>query len=179
MNSVDLKLLVCYVLASLKQPMPGDDLCRTLSEDGFGGYFELFDLLGELSREGAVCLTEEGYALSPRGDLSPAAFGRRLPAATRERAVESCLRLTAARRRKEEAPCEIAALDNGEYAVTLSIKDGTDDLMRVTLRVGDREQADRLVERFQNDPMLAYTGIIALLTGDLNAVGGQLLSNPL
>lgn len=178
MESADLKLLLCYVLSSLKEPIPGDDLCNLLSGEGLAGYFDLSDSLDDLCREGLLSVDREGYAVTPRGEQTASAFGLRLPAATRSRAVEACLRLLSGRRRHSETPCFVTPLPGGDFSVTLSVRDGSDSLLDVTLRVGDRLQADALVRRFENDPMLAYTGIIALLTGDLDSVGGQLLSDP-
>ena len=177
-ESADLKLLICYILASLGEPMAGDDLCNLLSADGLAGYFDLYDSLNDLCREGLLSPVSEGYAVTPLGEQTASSFGRRLPAATCNRAVESCLRLLSNRRRHSETPCSVTPLPNGGFSVTLSVRDGSDSLLDVTLRVGDRLQADALVRRFENDPMLAYTGIIALLTGDLDSVGGQLLSSP-
>lgn len=178
MESADLKLLICYVLSSLKAPLPGDDLCRTLSGDGIAGYFDLSDSVDELCRDGFLTLTEDGCFVTERGQQTASSFGLKLPATMRDRAVESCLRLMAARRQQSETPCEITPLPGGDFSVSLSVRDGADDLMKILLRVGDRAQADALVRRFQNDPMLTYTGVIALLTGDLDSVGGRLLSNP-
>lgn len=177
-DPADIKILICYILASVNKPMKSEELCRVLSTDGAVNYFESTEAVAELVRDGFVRERDDGYVVSDKGLQIAATFNRKLPAATKQKAVESSLRLSAAMRSKIENPCTVSPAENGGFNVTMCIRDGADELMRVTLLASDREQAEALRKRFQSDPMLAYTGVIALLTGDIDSVGGKLLSSP-
>ena len=54
-------------------------------------------------------------------------------------------------------------------AVTCHVSDGKQDLMTLTLLVGDRMQAEAVREHFLNDPTRVYQGVLALQAGDMDS----------
>ena len=177
-DPADIKILICYVLASLHSPLKGEELCSILSSHGAVNYFDGFDAISDLVRDGFISETEEGCSVTEKGLQIAATFNRKLPSATKQKAVESALRLSAAMRMKVENPCNIEENEKGGFNVNMSVCDGDSELLKISVHASDKEQASLLKKRFESDPMLVYTGIIALLTGDIDSVGGSLLSSP-
>ena len=163
MDRNDSKLLLCFALASLREPIEREELCRTLSGDGVG-YFDLLDGVGELVRDGFAEETDSGCAATERGQALAASSQWKIPATEREKAVGSLLRLTAARRLARENPVFISANGDGTFTVTCRVCDGGAELMSLSLTAFDKEQANTLAARFSSDPAAVYTGVIALLT---------------
>lgn len=177
-DPTDVKILICYTLSCVKTPQSRERLCEVLTSHGDVNYFSLFEAVEELIRDGFVSENEDGLCVTGKGLQIASTFNRKLPASLRESAAVMSLRLAAAERSKAENPCDILPLENGGFNVDMRINDGGDELLHITVYASDREQAELLKKRFDADPTLIYTGMIALLTGDLDSVGGMLLSSP-
>ncbi len=178
-ETADIKILICYLLSSCPSPLDRGTVCNTLSAGDTVNYFDAAAAVSDLIRDGFVAEDEEGCRVTEKGAQIASSFGRKLPAAVREKTAASALRLSASLRSQSENPCETEPVSGGGYRVTMCIRDGGEELMKISLLTADREQAESLAKRFRSDPMLAYTGVIALLTGDVNSVGGRLISSPL
>ena len=176
-EKADVKILICYVLCRLYSPISDELLCRALSAAGSVNYFDAANALVELLRDGFLTQDENGLAVTQKGMQIASTFRTKLPASARDYAALCCLRIAAAQRSAIENPCEIRENPGGGYTVIMSVRDGSDTLMKVELYAGDGEQADILKKRFESDPLLAYTGVVALLSGDIDSVGGNLLSH--
>lgn len=166
MDPRDVKLLICYLLSAVSRPLPEDALCRLLVDDGFATFFDAVAALDGLCRDGSVVKQDGTCAITDGGRAVARSFALRLPAADRERAAQSGLRLCASLRRKDETVCRVDELQDGGCQVDLRIRDGENDLVRIQLPTGDRAQADAVVRRFENDPARVYRGLVALLTTD-------------
>lgn len=177
-DPTDIKILICYTLSCVKAPQSRDSLSQVLTANGDVNYFSLFDAVEELIRDGFVTDNEGSLSVTDKGLQIASAFNRKLPASLRESAAVMSLRLAAKERSKTENPCVIIPLESGGFNVDMRICDGDSELLRITVYASDREQAELLKKRFESDPTLIYTGMIALLTGDMDSVGGILLSSP-
>ena len=155
-DKTDIKILICYLLSSVGKPMQFSQLCDVLQQDGLVNYFDLTSAYGELQ--------ESGHIRSEGGAVQVTALGE-------------AVRLLARAERDAENPCEIEAAPGGGYHVTCRILDDGATLLSVTVWVADESQAACIREQFRRDPTLCYTGMLALLTGDLATVGGALLSS--
>lgn len=177
-DPTDIKILICYTLSCVKSPQSRERLSEVLTSRGDVNYFSLFEAVEELIRDGFVSENDGGLTVTEKGLQIASTFNRKLPASLRESAAVMSLRLAAAERSRAENPCEIIPRDEAGFDVDMRIRDGESQLLRITVYVSDREQAELLKRRFESDPTLIYTGMIALLTGDMDSVGGILLSSP-
>lgn len=177
-DPTDIKILICYTLSCVRAPQSRDRLSEVLTANGDVNYFSLFDAVEELIRDGFVKDTEKGLSVTEKGLQIASSFNRKLPASLRESAAVMSLRLAAAERSRTENPCTVIPLEKGGFNVDMRICDGDSELLHIAVYASDKEQAELLKKRFESDPTLIYTGMIALLTGDLDSVGGILLSAP-
>ncbi len=176
-DKTDIKILICYLLSSVGKPMQFSQLCDVLQQDGLVNYFDLTSAYGELQESGHIRSEGGAVQVTALGEEAGSSFARKLPLSVREKAVGTAVRLLARAERDAENPCEIEAAPGGGYHVTCRILDDGATLLSVTVWVADESQAACIREQFRRDPTLCYTGMLALLTGDLATVGGALLSS--
>ncbi|AVQ94809.1 DUF4364 family protein [Ethanoligenens harbinense] len=177
----DVKILICYLLKNLKQPLPLQTLAEALQQDGLVNYFTLADALHALLLSGHVDQVEQdgekAYKATRLGAGTADMFERRLPLSVREKAVRAGVRLLARQKRDAENKVEITPSGAG-FAVRCTVLDGEDTLLSISLLVPDRAQAEAVRQQFLHDPATVYRGAVALMTGDIDAVGGMLPRKP-
>ncbi len=179
-DKTDIKILICYMLAYIKKPLSLENLCDVLTPEDVVNYFDLAEAWGELITSGHIIPDEEDEkkcVISPLGNEVGASFERKLPASIREKAIKSTLRILAIAERDAETPCSIKPAECGGYNVTCSIKDGESILLSTTMWVADLNSANSVIEQFRSNPILSYSGIVAVMTGDINSVGRILKDN--
>lgn len=179
-DKTDIKILICYMLAYIKKPLSLQNVCDVLTPEDIVNYFDLAEAWGELIASGHIVADEEDekkYVITPLGIEAGASFERKLPLSIREKAIKSTLRMLAIAERDAETPCFIKPADCGGYDVTCTIKDGASTLLSTTMWVADTASANSVIEQFRSDPLLSYSAIVAVMTGDIDSVGSILRKN--
>ncbi|MEG2525160.1 MAG: DUF4364 family protein, partial [Oscillospiraceae bacterium] len=59
-----IKILVCYVVGALRQPLSHDGLLEALSGRGYANYFECANAISELIEAHHISLDEEGHYIT-------------------------------------------------------------------------------------------------------------------
>jgi hypothetical protein len=163
----DIRILICYILDSVQAPLSQEDLSRIVQGRGLANYFETGDALAALEKLGHVRREEAGFTVTETGREIAARLDAELPVAVRDKALEAALLLLAEARARREHRVEVEEQPNG-CQVTCRIGGGGDrDLLRVSLYVPDRAQAQLAEERFYQNPDRVYRLVLAALTGDL------------
>ncbi len=166
-NTQEIKILLCYMLYSVDQPISRDDLVDILLSRGMANYFDTENAIEELLRMGHIFQDEDKMlTVTNTGGQIGDNLSVRVPYTLRERAVEGALQLLKRHRIEEENKVEIRRLEGGGYEVTCIVLDQDRPLMSTTLRVADEWQANEVKERFLTDPALLYRSSLAVLTGD-------------
>lgn len=172
-NADDIKILLCYLLKSVQKPLSFGNLNEILQRDSLCNYFGFAGALRDLLVSGHVDLVkqdgEDCYKATRLGRETAALFERRLPLTVREKAMAAAVQLLARIKRESENRVEIEENGKGGCTVTCSVLDMGDPLLRVSVYVPERDQAEAVKKRFQNDPQTVYRGVLALLTGDVRA----------
>ena len=122
----------------------------------------------------AAARGEKCYTLTDLGESAAGTFEKTLPLSVREKAVDGREPLLhpsgngarTTRRRSKSA-------DDG-YLLTLTITDVGSDLLKLTILLPDEETCGRIRERFLDDPIVVYKGVVASLTGSFENVGALL-----
>lgn len=165
-TSQEIKILLCYMLSSVGQPISRDAVTEILVGEGMANYFDTEEAIEELLRlQHLVQGDDRLIATTVTGGQIGDSLATRVPYTLRERSVKCALQLLRRRDIEKENKVDIRPLDEGGYAVTCSVMDGERSLMDVTLRVVDRWQAEQVKERFLADPALLYRSNLAVLTG--------------
>ena len=163
----DIRILLCYILASVGAPLSRQDLSRIIQEKGLANYFEVEDALATLLKQGNITQDEQGFCAVTRGGLEIAnSLDATLPLSVRDKALEAAFTLLADARSHRENRVEVAPLETG-FQVTCHISGGEGmELMSISLFVPDSAQAELVKERFYRDPEQVYKLLLSSLTGD-------------
>ena len=89
----DIRLLICYLLASVKAPLSKSDIVSILQENGLANYFEAADALSEmLEKKNADTLSEQpDFCVANEITKEIASqLDTTLPPSVRDRAVKRC-----------------------------------------------------------------------------------------
>lgn len=164
----DIKLLICYMLASVQTALSEEEIVSILQENGLANYFEITDAFSDLVAAGNLAADEKkpgSYQVTDSGKLISEQLDISLPISVRERALSATLNLLAQVRRENENKVTIQKTENG-YTVHCHVSGGEMELMSFSLYVPDMLQA-RMVKRiFHRDPQRVYQGMLALVTGN-------------
>ena len=166
-NRDDIRLLVCYLLNAIDKPIEKEQLNNALLENGLANYFEISQAITELLSNGAIDMLiiddEECYKILPRGKEIAENLEMTLPKTVRERAVNSAIKLLTLKEVERENRIDVEKVDDG-YNVTFSLMSGNDELMKLTLLVGDSMQVESIKKNYLEDPIKLYSSIITALT---------------
>ena len=164
----DIRLLICYMLASVKDPLEKNDIVTVLQDHGLANYFEAASALADVLAKGngdthpdnpELCIANE-TTLEISRQLETT-----LPPAVRDRAVTGALNLLAKAKRERENKVEIEKQPDG-YNVTCHISGGAKDLMSFSLFVPDLYQARIVKKNFHRNPEMVYQVMLCLMTGN-------------
>lgn len=179
-NDYEIKVLICYMLRELGGPVPVSVAIEVFVESGIGNYFEAASAAAGLVSSGHLKIIsqkgEKCYQLTEVGENAAATFEKDLPRSVRDKAVDTAKRLLVIRERRAHNHVSVQKAEDG-YLLTLTISDIGSDLLSITILLPDRKCCDEIQERFLQDPVVAYKGVVAVLTGSFENVG-ELLDTP-
>ncbi len=165
-SSYEIKILICYMLKGVGEPMSRQAIMELLSGNGMANFFETGAAIDELVRlNNLVAGENDTVSLTETGEQIAATLSGMIPYTLRERSVKAALQMLTRIRRERENSVTIERLEHG-VAVTCTMNDSQEPLMSVTLRVADELQAELIKENFLNDPTIVYRSMLAVLTGD-------------
>ena len=166
LNSREIRILVCYMLNSVDEPMDRQSIVEIIFSEGMANFFETEAAIEELVNLGNLTEDENGFLeLTPIGKEASETLVSRLPFTIRTRAVETAVKLMTRKRRARDTRVEFQQLDTG-VAVTCSIDRTEHPMMSFTLLVADLQQAELIRDRFLDDPVTIYRMMISLLSGE-------------
>ncbi len=173
----DIKLLICYVLSSINQPLSKDDIVSVLQENDLANYFEINDAFSDLIGNNNICQCSPDsstYVITETGKIIATQLDTALPISIREKAIAAAINLLAKVKRENENTVTIKKEQNGYY-VTCNVSGGTDmNLLTINLFVPDSKQAELVKVNFQNNPDLVYSCMLALMTKNPDLVKSAL-----
>ena len=165
-NSSEIKVLICYILKSVKEPVPATKLCELLNYEGIANAFEVSDNIESLLQNQHIILvdsTEESYTTTPSGDSIAETLKTSVPISVREKACRATFKMLSRIRNAKET--DIAITREGENTfITCSALDADNIIMSVKLLVTDENQAVSIKNKFLDDPSEIYSKIVDLFT---------------
>lgn len=162
----DIKILICYILANIKNSLSKEDVVSILQENNFANYFEANSAFSELLEDENIFKDPKNhnlYTVTEIGKIVSSQLETKLPLSIREKALCATINLLAKIKRETENKVTITENVDGYY-VNCNISGGDIDLLSLSLYVPDRLQADFVKHNFQEKPELIYECMLALLT---------------
>lgn len=175
----ELKMLICHLLFSLGEPLGCSALVEILAEEGIANYFEAASAASALVKSGHIELCEENrekcYQITEIGQNTAQTFEKNIPLTLREKALFAAQKYLRTKQHKAQNNAEIKQVSDG-FLLTLTIQDVGSDLLSVTILLPTKKDCEKITERFYDDPLILYKGIVALLTGNYD-FAGKLVDN--
>ncbi len=181
-NDFEVKILICFLLKKIEQPLSFDQVNEILQKTGFVNYFEFVEAVSELQKTEHVfsAQNEDGetvLGLSEIGEAMAQTFHHTLPLTVREKTVEAARELIRMQAQLEETEVRYHAVEDG-YLLTMKMKDIGTDLMDLSVFVPSEDECVEIRERIYADPLLLYKTLLAVLMGDYQE-GKQLFEEKL
>ncbi len=165
-TSVEVRILICYILSSVDQAVPGNLLANTLHYEGIANCFEVNDSIAHLVKSGQLKLVDEKddtYVITKSGKEVAETLKTSLSMTTRERAYNAATKMLSRFKNTKETDIKISREGNKTFITCSAIDDDT-PFMSVKLLACDEDQALFIKEKFLNNPTKIYSTIIDLLT---------------
>lgn len=170
----EIKMLICYLLSVLDKPVPVSILLETFVKEGIGNYFEAASAASGLVKTGHLTIEktegERCYTITELGRNTAKALAGDLPLVVRDKALTATRYGMQMRENRAKNRVTVRKVPDG-YLLTMTITDIGSDLLSTTILVPDKKTCKKISERFVEDPLLFYKGIVAVLTGNFEAVG--------
>ena len=164
----DIRILVCYMLNSVKAPLSKDDIITVMQEKSLANYFEVNDAISSLIKYGHITVSEDNlYKIEKTGVQIAESLDVTLPLSVRDKAMEAALNLLAAAKVEKENPVTIDRLPNDAgYNVTCHISGGDMYLMAFSVYVPDLFQTRLVKIHFLRDPGSMYNPLLSSMSGN-------------
>ncbi len=169
----DIKLLVCYLLYSVKEPVPRPMILEIISGNGMANFFDTGMAIDKLIEQEHIAESGSGMlTITDTGKEIADVLSTTLPFVLREKSVKIALTLLSRMHKQKDAKVDIIKTEAG-YNVTLELTDGGATMLQVTVATVDSLQANAIRENFLEDPALLYRSTFAVLNGqtELDANG--------
>ena len=166
-SAPEIKLLICYLLKALDQPLSRSQINEILQEYPVANYFEVNQALSELVKNGSVIseLSGDAEQMTLPGKLvfDVSRIEKSLPRSVREKALSAALQVLARERVKRESRTEVEKLPHG-YHVSFTISDMGTELLSLKVYVADEGQIETVKRNFYDRAVTIYSDIISALT---------------
>ncbi len=162
----EIKLLICYIVCKIDGNISKNQIIDILCKKSLANYFEISQAVSDVLKTGNIRSEfadgEEILYPTELGKNNTAQLENELPYTVKETALNATLEMMLMHKREQENGIKIEPHGNG-FDVTVSVLDGEDKLMSVTIYVADSEQAQAVKDKFLQDPIRLYSTIVALL----------------
>ncbi|MDL2252941.1 DUF4364 family protein [Ruminococcaceae bacterium OttesenSCG-928-I18] len=165
----EIRILLCYLLDNVPQPIRRQDLEEVLVGEELANYFVMAESLAQLEQQGLLLEEEAGYLLTEEGRTVAKTLADEVPRTVREMAVRGVVRAQQYAARKAAHESEVVETSSGRY-VRCNIGDETGRLFHLELYMPDELSAKAVRERFIENGDTVYELVLAALTDNRDLV---------
>ncbi len=174
----EIKTLICYIYYSVKENLSRDLIIEAIREDELANFFEVSAAFDELVADKNLIESEADdgvvtYYLSDNGRMIAEQLDSTLAYSVKDKALKCAIKLLADRKIARENFVDIEKTENG-FNVKCTVSGGDVDLLSFTLYAPDIDQAEIIKQSFLSYPSTVYKTMLALMTKDIDNVGGAL-----
>ncbi len=165
-STSEIKILICYILSAIDEPVPVDMLANVLHYEGLANAFEVSDAVVSLSQSGQIIATdssEQVYRITNNGRNTATTLKSSLSSVVKERAYLAVMKMFAKFKNAKDNTFEITH-ENGATYLSCSAIDNGKAFLTVKLLITDEDQAGFIREKFLENPSAIYSKIIEMLT---------------
>lgn len=165
-STAEIKILICYILHTVREPIPANLLTNTLHYEGIANAFEVSDAISLLEKSGHITIANEqddSYIITESGSNVAKTLRDSVSDTVKNRACNAALKMLARFKNAKDTDIKISHEDDKTY-ITCSALDRGLPFITIKLLVGDDNQALAIKEKFLDDAPSIYPEIIKMLT---------------
>lgn len=159
----DVRILICFLLKSIEQPLTQQQIQLILEENGLANYFVFADAFSQLLKDEQIKLVKNEdtkyIELTKVGIDACNMFYRTIPISVRDKVVEYTKKYLSYERTKKENEVIIEKTHNG-FNVHIMIHDNGFDLLNFKIFMPTKEQAEIVRKKVLSNPSDFYKNII-------------------
>lgn len=169
-DKYEIKLLICYLLSTVKEPLSEEQLNAIFQSEGLVNYFSYTAALKELVENGLILPQNpedkhSPYQITALGEDSALKLQSSLPRSLRDKVVDTAMKMIASLERNRNISLNMRRVEDG-YLVECRIADIGSDLMRLELYASNEAQAEWMIKSLEDRSDLLYRVILAVATRD-------------
>ena len=165
-NKSEIRVLICYILSAVGEPMSKQQLADCLTETELVNYFEISEAADAIVASSAASLVDYNdvkcLEITPAGREIAKTLESELTRSVKEKAVSAAMHRLSRARTERENTVTIEKRGSG-YFVTFVMYGFSEEIMRLTLYAADSMQAHALREGFLENPADFYSSVIEKL----------------
>lgn len=162
-NMIDIKILICYLLASIDEPIDKEQMIDMIFANDIAEYFDLRAAVMELVESGNINEDAEGFlTITPSGKESAEQLETTLPFSAREKVVREALKITTLSKRRKANKADIEKTKDGVF-VHCEMRDDTTAVLSFSILVADEFQAELIQKSFLDNPAEVYKKFLGAL----------------
>ncbi len=165
-STAEIKILICYILSAIDEPVPVDMLANVLHYEGLANAFEVSDAVVSLAVSGQIAATDQSeqiYQITESGKSTATNLKSSLSSVVKERAYLAVMKMFAKFKNAKDNLFEITR-ENGATYLSCSALDGGKPFLTVKMLITDEDQGSYIREKFLENPSKIYSKIIEMLT---------------
>ncbi len=165
-STSEIKILICYILNAIGEPVPVDMLANVLHYEGLANAFEVSDAVVSLAQSGQIVATdstEQTYCITDSGKNTANTLKTSLSSIVKERAFLAVMKMFAKFKNAKDNKFEIT-YENGSTYLNCSAIDNGKPFISIKLLITDEDQARFIQDKFLENPSAIYSKIIEMLT---------------
>ena len=165
-NTAEIKILICYILNAIKEPVPTAMLSNILHFEGIANGFEVSDAMSSLVNSGHIAPASDDdayYEITQSGSQVADELDSTLSLTVRKRAYIATLKMLAKIKNAKGTRFCISN-ENGHSYITCSAVDGKITLIELKMIIPDEKSGTYIREKFLENPSEIFSDIIEKLS---------------
>lgn len=147
-DRTEIKILLCYLLAELKQPITQNQLIECVCGQELVNYFEMQSALQHLLDNNFIKEDENGYSILPEGKEIAAQLESVVSTTVKRYAYTMAVNILQYEALKKQHKISISPVDGGGYNLHCSIEDDSFIIFSMDISMPDEESAKFAGEQF-------------------------------
>ena len=147
-DRTEIKILLCYLLANLKQPITQNQLIECVCGQELVNYFEMQSALQHLLDSKLIKEDENGFSILPEGAEIAQQLESAVSTTVKRYAYTMAVNMLQYEALKKQHNVEISAVESGGYEVKCSIEDDNFSIFSMTLHMPDENSAKLARDQF-------------------------------
>ena len=165
-NTTEIRILMCYILNAIKEPVPASMLANILHFEGIANGFEVSDAISALTKSGHIVpvdADEEYFEITESGRQVADELDSSLSLTVRKRAYIATLKMLA-KIKNARGTRFCLSNENGHSYLTCSAVDGKITLIEIKMLIPDEKSGTYIREKFLENPSEIFSDIIEKLS---------------